>query len=184
MNSSTSESAGTSLRATARTARAMQGNFSGDAKSASCAVACTAFVAQRFRWPLALLYSAGRRQAHLSGGDLGFSMSPAGLRFSSGSAAWLSQHGISRVRLSNPMSDLITAWRSAHGSARPHLIHRLARGILPRPGGTRTAFVRRCVLVSRSSRERRVLPCPTEFGAIVHIRRMITARRRASATIA
>ena len=65
---------------------------------------------------------------------------------------------------------------------RTHLIHRPARDIIPPLGGASTFLLSRLIL--RGSSRCRSLPGPAELGTINQMRCMITANRRARATIA
>jgi len=101
------------------------------------------------------------------------SMSLAGSRFSSESAPRPFHHGIRRgggtiFQAALPLAD----WQ-VQADMRTHLTHRPARDIIPPPGGARVSFY--------------WIRCCTVFMLLVpstHMRCMITANRRARATIA
>ena len=94
-----------------------------------------------------------------------------------GISRWLSQHGISRKRRNNLTRVLIAVERSTQES-KANSSHPSSRE------GHRCAGLSLRQFGVRRSDCRRHFPCPAELGSILHMRCIITASRRASATMA
>jgi len=110
------------------------------------------------------------------------SMSPTGSCFSSESAPRPFHHGIRRRGGTTFRAALLSDERQVHATERTHLIHRPARDIVPPLGGDSRFLLLHLILygshaAAASRVQRNSVPS-------THMRCMITANRRARATIA